>query len=185
MKLEQQIEKLAELGITLNKDVSIEDLLYSFERDAYESRPFDLLLFIFGAEVERPPYQRYSDDVWNFDTKCIVSTGNYVQIVQQLCTLSGDVDYLKDVTDFVNLEKGEAWLKYQVGKQFRKWTIEVNGKWVDRMTLSYLMDDIERDGKRFYYKDNGQAMILFFLDEATAATLNQWSANALELVNPF
>ena len=46
------------------------------------------------------------------------------------------------------------------------------------------MDDIQRDGRRFYFKDNGQAMVLFYLDPGTAEELNRLSNNALKPALP-
>ena len=166
MKLEEQLAKLAEAGIALNEGITIDDLLYSFDRDAYESRPFDLVLFILGAEVEREPWGRdFCSRVWNFDSECILSSGDYTRIVKKLCVLSGDPDYLGEIEDYFDLESEEAWLKYTISgpeKKKRNWSVEVSDDWADMLTINYVMDDIERDGKKFYYKDNGQAMILFF-----------------------
>ncbi|MBA3530967.1 MAG: hypothetical protein H0T73_03455 [Ardenticatenales bacterium] len=64
----------------------------------------------------------------------------------------------------------------------RDWTVEVNDDWADMLTLSYVMADIERNGKRFYFKDNGQAMILFYLDTKTAVRLNALAGDALHPV---
>ena len=63
--------------------------------------------------------------------------------------------------------------------------MEVNDDWVDGMVISYVMDDIEGSTggtRHFYWKDNGQAMVLFFLDRDTAAALNELSGNALQRV---
>ncbi len=185
MKLEEQIQKLGEFGLQLNDDVSIDDLLYSFDRESYEDQPFDLILFVLGIEVEREPWDRFvSSHVWNFDTECIISTGDYVKIVKRLCELSGDPDYLTEVSDRVDLDSKEAWLKYNCKDTKRNWDIEIYDDWVDRMTLSYVMEDIERDGKHFYFKDNGQAMILFYLSVDIAKELNSLSNNALQRVIP-
>ena len=82
MKLETQLEQLGELGLILNPGITIEDILYSFARQAFEDKPFELLLFSFGIEVERASWgRRICNRVWNFDTECIVSTGDYVKIV--------------------------------------------------------------------------------------------------------
>lgn len=183
MKLETQIQKLADLGLPLNEGITIDDLLYSFDRGDFEKKPFNLILFALGIEVEKPPYAPICDKVWNFDTECITSTGDYVRIVKQLCKLSGDPDYLTNISDHIDFKTDEAWLKYQFGKVSRNWIVELDGDWVDRMTISYVIDDIERDGKRFYYKDNGQAMILFYLDEVIAKEINDLSGGALETVN--
>ncbi|OJJ20615.1 hypothetical protein BKI52_16615 [marine bacterium AO1-C] len=181
MILEQQLEKLADIGLHLNPDVSIDDLMYSFEREAFENTPFDLLLFTLGMEVEREPWgRRVSNHAWDFDTECIYQTGDYVTIVKNLCRLSGNENYLKDVSDYVNLNAQKAWLKYTREGQPYHMNVEVNDDWVDTMAMSNIIEDIERDGKRFYFKDNGQAMIIFYLDEKTAQELNKLSNNALE-----
>jgi hypothetical protein len=105
-----------------------------------------------------------------------------IRIVKRLCEVSGSADCLDDIRDFVDLESGSAWLKYKVNGTDRDWPIEVNDDWADTLTLSKVMNDIQRDGYRFYFKDNGQAMVLFFLDSATAQELNRLSCNQLEQV---
>jgi hypothetical protein len=185
MRLEEQLAKLAELGLKLNEGVTVDDLLYSFDRKAYEERPFDLLLFVLGIEVERAPWDRpVCSRAWNFDTECITTTGDYTRIVRRLCEVAGQPDYLKDVSDFVDLDAGKAWLKYEVDGTARNWPVEVDNDWADTLTLSYVMDDLQHDGRRFFSKDNGQAMVLFYLDSTTAAELNRISNNALKPVIP-
>ncbi len=183
MTLEEQLAKLAALGLKLDDGITVDDILYSFDRKEYEERPFDLILFVLGIEVERAPWGRsVCSRVWNFDTECIGSTGDYVRIVKRLCQVAGQPDCLKDFSDFVNIDAGKAWLKYKVDGTERNWPVEVNDDWADTLTLNYVMDDIERDGRRFYFKDNGQAMVLFYLDPQTAAELNRLSNNALKPV---
>ena len=183
MTLEQQLEKLAELGIRLDDGISIDDLLYSFGRAEYEETPFKLILFVLGIEVERAPWGRsICSRVWNFDTECINSTGDYARIVKRLCHVAGKPDCLVDISDHVDIEAGEAWIKYQVGDAERTWDAEVNDDWADTLTLSYVMEDIESEGQRFYSMDNGQAMVLFYLDSKTASELNRLSGNVLKPV---
>lgn len=180
MTLEEQLARLAKLGLKLDDGITVDDLLYSFGRETYEERPFDLVLFVLGTEVEREPWGRsVCSRVWNFDTECIGGTGDYVGIVNRLCRVAGQPDRLTDVSDFVDIDAGNAWLRYKVNGSERNWTVEVNDDWADTLTLNYVMDDIERDGHRFYCKDNGQAMVLFYLDPQTAAELNRLSNNAL------
>jgi len=185
MTLEKQIDTLAALGLPLNDGITVDDLLYSCDRDSYEKEPFDTILFIFGGEVEREPWGRsICSRVWNFDTECINDNGDYVSIVKRICDVADSSNRITNIQDSVNIESGEAWLKYEIDGTARDWTVEVNDDWVDRMTLSYLLDDIERDRKRFYYKDNGQAMILFYLDSETAEEFNRLTNKALKLVTP-
>jgi hypothetical protein len=185
MTLEQQLAKLATLGLKLDDGVTVDDLVYSFGREDYEERPFDLILFVLGIEVEREPWGRsVCSQVWNFDTECIASSGDYTEIVKRLCKVAGHPDHLKDISDFVDLDAGKAWLKYNVNGTERNWPVEVNGDWADTLTLSYVMNDLQHDGRRFFLKDNGQAIVLFYLDPAAAAELNKLSNNALKPVLP-
>ncbi|WP_295613999.1 hypothetical protein [Chamaesiphon sp. GL140_3_metabinner_50] len=190
MKLEAQLDELAKLGLVLNSGITIEDLLYSLDRSELEQEPFEQLLFLFGSEVEREPWgRRICDRVWNFDTECIVSTGDYVNIVKNLCLLTGKPDYLTDVVDYINVDStnmtaSECWLEYTLGDRQQRWSIEANDDWADMMTITYVMEDLQHDGKQFYSKDNGQAMILFYLDRATADRLGDLCDEDLEPVIP-
>src|SRR5438876_6049041 len=104
MTLEEQLATLADFGLKLDDDVTVDDILYSFSRQDYEERPFDLILFVLGIEVEREPWGRsVCSRVWNFDLECIVETGDYVSIVKRLCQLAGQPDCLEDVSDFVDI----------------------------------------------------------------------------------
>lgn len=181
--LEQQLAKLAELGLKLDDGITIDDLLFSSDRKDYEERPFDLILFTLGIEVEREPWGRsVCSRAWDFDTECITSTGDYVQIVKRLCQVAGRPDCLKDVSDFVDIDGGKAWLKYKVDGTERNWSVKMEDDWADMETVSHVMNDIERDAHRFYFIDNGQAMVLFYLDSEKASELNRLSNNALKPV---
>lgn len=185
MKFEDQLAQLASIGLTLNPGVTVDDLLYSFGREAYEKRPFELILFTLGVEVEREPWGRsFCARVWNFDTECIYGDGTYTAITKRLCVLASKPAALTDIADHVDLEGGEAWLKYKTGGISRHWTVEVNSDWVDTMVVSYIMGDLEADGCKFYGKDNGQAVVLFYLDGEAAEKLNGWSGRALRPMLP-
>ena len=181
----RQLEQLAKLGFTLNEGITIDDLIYSFDRESFEDEPFDLLFFALGSEVSREPWGRdVCSRIWNFDTECIYKAGDYVEILQRLCQVADNPQLLSDIRDSVDVESGEAWLKYSVDGQARSWDVEVNGDWADTITLTYVMQDIERDGRRFYSLDNGQAMILFYLDETTAKEVDRLSSEPLKPVVP-
>jgi hypothetical protein len=183
MKLEEQLAELARAGLELEPGVTVDDLLYSFDRESIEAKPFDLLLFLFGVEVEREPWGRaFCRKVWNFDTECIESSGAYVAIVQRLADVAGATGRLTDVRDHVDIEGGEAWLEYTLDGKHRRCVAEVRDDWADMEVVCCVMEDLAAGGRRFYSKDNGQAMILFFLDEAAARRINELSNGALEPV---
>lgn len=106
MRLEQQLAKPAELGLRRGEGISLDDLRCSYPRAYYEKRPFDLILFVLGHEVEREPWGRcVCSRVWNFDTECMSASADYTQIVSRLAEISGDPDGL--VGDSVDLDA--AW----------------------------------------------------------------------------
>ncbi len=180
MTLEEQLRILGELGLCLNQGVTIDDLLYSFDRAVYEREPFGVLLFMLGAEVEREPWgRRICDRVWNFDTECITSTGDYSRIVKKLCALAGCDDRLQEIDDELSIEDGVCWLSYVCDGKERHWPIEVRDDWADTLTLCYVMADIEQAGQRFYSRDNGQAMVLFYLTEDRARAINALREHSL------
>jgi hypothetical protein len=79
----------------------------------------------------------------------------------------------------VDIEEGTAWIEYTVDGKQRRWDIEVNDDWADTMIVAYLMGDLERDGHLFRAKDNGQAMVLFYLDDAAARRLSELAQEPL------
>jgi len=179
--LEQQLETLAQLDLPLNDGVTVDDLLYSWDREEYENQPYDTILFMLGSEVEREPWGRHvCDRAWNFDVECVEGTGSYVTIVRNLCRVAGMPDLITDLEDFVDIENETAWLKYTIDGKQRRHTIVVDNDWADSETVSKVMEDIERDENRFYAKDNGQASIWFYLDSSTADKLNALTGNALK-----
>jgi hypothetical protein len=180
MTLEKQLESLADLGLQMNPGITVDDLLYSYERIEYESDPFELILFIFGNEVERETWGRqFCERAWTFDTECIDSTGSYMRIAEKFCRVAGMPTLFKHIEDFVDLAKGKAWLKYWVDGNERFYTIPVDNDWADPATVGSIMKDIERHGNRFYGKLDGQSTTWFYLNHETAEALNRLANGAL------
>jgi len=181
MKLELQLAKLAELGLELNANITLEDLLFSFDREAYEHPAFDLLLSAFGMEVEcGAPGRNVCSRVWNFDTECIYESGNYTDIVKRLCEVVGSPHALTEIADHVNHDVQDGWLQYKLNGTMRHWKLEINDASADVQTLSHVLKDLEHGKHRFFFKENGEALVLFFLDEKTAAALNVLTHDALK-----
>ncbi|MFF9321356.1 hypothetical protein ACF1BP_27265 [Streptomyces sp. NPDC014735] len=173
MRLGEQLDRLAELGLPLAADRTVDELLYSWPREEYERKPFDLVLFALGCEVEAEPWGRwFCDRAWHFDTECVRGRGSYVAIARQLCRTAGRPDALSDLRDHVDLGAEEAWIEYTADDRRVNWPIEVRDDWADLMVVGYLMDELEHGGQRFHVRPNGQAMTLFYLDDDAAGRLN-------------
>jgi hypothetical protein len=181
--LERQLALLAELGLPLDDGVTVDDLLYSFDREDYEAAPYDLVLFVLGSEIEREPWGRaFCSRVWNFDPECIEGPGDYAKIVRRLAKLAGGVDYVRDVKDEIDVEQKRAWVEYVVNGRVRKLTARVDDDWCDDKVLAKIMRDVERDESRFFVKEDGQAMVLVYLPPAHAERIKSLAGGpALEL----
>jgi hypothetical protein len=143
MKLEAQLAELAALGLALEPDVTIDDLLCSFDRAQYEERPFDLVLFALGIEVERQPWGRpVCRRVWNFDAECIEGDGAYVAIVTALGWVAGATHRLSSVADHVDLDAGEGWVEYTLDGKRRHCDVEIQDDWADMQVVTQIMADL-------------------------------------------
>lgn len=182
MKLEAQIEKLAELGLPLNPGITVEDLLVSWPREEYEQAPFDTILFTYGIEVEEKPWGRFfCDRAWNFDAECICADGDYAAIVRQFHRISGRQKLLEELSDHVDLESGRARLQFTIEGTRRWFEPRVDNDWVDPEVAAAIMQDMRGEGYDFYGKDNGQATVWFYMTPGNASVLNTLAGNVFGL----
>ena len=178
MLLEKQLAALEEFDFTLEPSVTIDDLLYSGERSDFESPPFDLIFFVLSGEIEREPWgRRFCRRIWNLDYECIEEDGDYVRIVEELSAVAGRPDALQEVSEHFDVDGGSGWLKYVVGGVERVWDVKVDGDWADPTLIANVMGDLESGRRRFFGLDNGQAMIVCYLDGEQADKLNRLSKN--------
>ena len=179
VSLEEQLAELEKCGVRLNEGISIDDLLYSFDREEYEENPYNTILYVVGFEVEREPWGRYfSDNAWDFDVECIEDNGDYERIVRNFARITGSTNRITDLEDSVDHEDA-IWLKYKIDGQERKFDIPIDNDWADADTVSEIMEDVEIDGKDFYAVDNGQATVWFYLDNSSAKRLMKLSKGLL------
>ncbi|MEV4195922.1 hypothetical protein, partial [Streptomyces toxytricini] len=111
--------------------------------------------------------------------------GAYVRIARELCRTAGRPEAFTDIRDHVDLGTGEAWIAYTVDGRRQRWTAEVCDDWADTMVAGYLMDDLERgaeDGRRFWTRDGGQTMSLYWLRPDDAHAVSALLAPAQPLV---
>lgn len=182
MRLESQIEKLSEIGLTLNPGIDLDHFFLSFDRSEYERKPFDLILFVYGTEVEEQPWGRFfCDKAWNLDYECICEDGDYVNIVRNLHRLTGGSRKIENLSDRVDLENNFASLTYTVDGVEKNHRIKVNDDWADPETVSSIMRDLKSEDANFYAMENGQASVWFYLDQKSAHDLNTLAGNIFNL----
>ena len=182
MRLETQIEKLAELGLSLNRGITVDDFLISFPREEYEEDPFEAILFTYGIEVEEQPWGRFfCDRVWNFDAECICDEGDYTKIVEEFHRISGKRKSLIDLSDQIDLEAGKATLQFTIDGNHREFKPRIDNDWVDPDVASAIMRDMRGEGFDFYGLDNGQSTVWFYMTSENAISLNLLAGNVFGL----
>jgi len=158
---ELQVSTLAGCGIKLAPGLAPAALLESFDRDTFEAEPYRLLLTCMGGEAENESQAGEtgypSDNIWHFDTECIEDHGAYAAIARRLKDLAQGELPLEDITDYVDVEAGEARVAFRLGGQSYRWEAKVEDDWVDPSILSRFSELLSRAGtsRRFTYIDLG------------------------------
>ncbi len=131
VSLEEQLATLARCGISPAQGITVGHLLSVLDRESYEEEPYLPLLITLGGELETPPYLQFSDRLWHFDTECIEGPGSYAVIAHRMAALAGGALPMEAITDYVDLDAGEAWLEFRLDGVDVHWDATVDGDWVD------------------------------------------------------
>ncbi len=182
--LEDQIAALADAGLVLAPGRTIEELLQSWAREDYEADPWNLLLFMYGSEVEAEPWGRaFCERGWNFDMECLEQAGDYARAFQQIVRITGQPGLVTDLSDDFSPDAETAVIRYTVMGQARTLKARVDNDWADPEAVGAFFRDLEAAAKgasRFWAADNGQASVLFFVTKAEAAKINALSPGILQ-----
>lgn len=177
IRLETQIDALKSAGLTLAPGRTIEELLTSWPREDYESDPYNLILFMYGSDVEAEPWGRaFCERGWNFDMECLVQKGDYVSAFENILRITGQPQIATGLSDNFNIAAKTCEIRYSLNGQPKVLNAGIDNDWADPQAVAAFLRDIETaisDGRHFWAADNGQASILFFLTDAEAAKVNQ------------
>jgi hypothetical protein len=164
MSLENQLEVLAKCGLNLRQGITANHLLISLEREEIESKPFDLLMWTLGGDVEEEPYERISNDVWNVDTERIENGGDYAYIAHRIADMARDDLPLENVRDLVDWDNAQAWLSLSMDGEDYHWDFAFNDDWVDMEVFNHFQNLlVKRNSKRrlrIWDVDGGQAFLM-------------------------
>lgn len=177
IRLETQIDALKRGGLTLAPGRTIEELLTSWPREDYESDPYNLILFMYGSDVEAEPWGRaFCERGWNFDMECLVQKGDYVSAFENILRITGQPQIATGLSDNFDIAAKTCEIRYSLNGQPKVLKARIDNDWADPQAVAAFLRDIETaisDGRHFWAADNGQASILFFLTDAEAAKVNE------------
>ncbi len=153
-----QYEKLASVGITLNRHYTFQYLVrFLREEDLTTLRD---MLSAMGDTMGRPPHLYFSDSVWWIDTECIDDPSAYASIAERMSDLAAPELPLK------NMRSGFYWLEFEFkGKPYR-WDFKAQDDWADEAVFTKFSDLLKAQGakRRFAYSPGGQDFCLIYTD---------------------
>lgn len=145
ISIEQQIEKLAAIGVRLNPPFTAETLLEEFAREKFEERPYVGAIITMGGYKDGLPL---SDNIFHLDTESIEGSGDYAYIAERMRDLAqGDLP-IENIHDHFDRENGDAWVAFDLStsglqattddetRQKYEWHARVKEKWIDPEILS-------------------------------------------------
>ena len=139
MTLEQQLEQLASCGIVLAPGITVNDLLEYYDREHYESEPFESLVATMGMDTETDPPTPMCERLWLVDYECTQEGVTYADVIDRLQLLSGRVLPITNVTD--ECDQGGAtdhwprWMEFDLDGKRTRWELEDLGGWLDHDVL--------------------------------------------------
>jgi hypothetical protein len=153
--LEEQLNMLAQCGIQLKPEFSVETLLESFAREKYETSRYIGTLIRMGGELEREPFTPLSNNIWHFDAECIEDEGDYVRIAERMRDLAQGELPIENIRDRVDVENGDAWLEFDLRGETVHWGARVKEDWIDPDILSNFCALLQHQNgtRRFTYFD--------------------------------
>ena len=182
--LEQKLEILADCGFKLATPFTVDELLTSWDRDAFELLGFDLVLVGLGMTEEREPWRNHCVNLWHFDTECIEDHGDYQRIVERMVEMIQGALVLENIEDYVDVENKIAWLSFTFQGEKIKLELTVNNDWVDWQVFHKLSEILQMAGSKqlfVYHNLGGQDGLIGCVSQDQLAKLNANDINFVPL----
>ncbi|MEC0264723.1 hypothetical protein [Paenibacillus anseongense] len=183
ISIEEQLENLGRVGITLKGNIEIRDIL-TFKIKYYEERPYIHLLMRMGSEIDSDG-EFISDgyptnDAWCFDRECIEDHGDYVQRLERIAVMLEPELSVTDIKDYVDIQEGKVWIAFKANGTSYRYSLSVQDDWLSLEIFIIFSELLAESGssKRFFYADTGNEILVVLIEQNQFHQLN-------ELINIF
>jgi len=164
LTVEEQYAKVKSLGIELKQGMNLNQVISGCGREGYEEKPYLLLYISLGSEMalDDHSFTYPSDDIWHLDRECIEDHGDYIPIIERISDLLKDEIIVNDIADYVDIENNEIWVSFTIDGKAYKYELAVDNDWLDMGIFKIFSELLEEYGcgKRFYYYDLGQGVLV-------------------------
>ena len=131
MPLEQQLKTLADCGVALSPDATLDDLFSHYPREEYEAEPYKELIPVLGFEMERDVFGPLCPRLWMCDYERVEDHGAYADVIARLHQMSGKRLPISGISDFVDIDAGTAWVEFDLAGSRIHWDAKVDNDWLD------------------------------------------------------
>jgi hypothetical protein len=126
-----QLTELAKLGFTPAAEVTPDDWVAFHPLSDYEAKPYYHIIEALGSEIQRDDYLPMCSSLWMCDYERIEDHGAYREIIERLQLLSGSQLPISNISDFVDIEEGKAWVEFDLGGVRQHWDAKIDNDWMD------------------------------------------------------
>lgn len=171
---DEQWKTFQKLGFTINPEIgssAVEDLR---KDKLIEEHPYRMFYMYLGGETAKEPWLPLTDRVWDFDTEAIEDHGAYVEIMKNLERISRGELKFENLRDYVDLEKGIAWVSFSVKGKNYKWNLKVDDDWADPALFTKtveLTQILKTRGRYTYFDTGGQNAVIYETSEGRDAII--------------
>ena len=165
VNFEVQLETFIKLGFQLSTGTDTSDINRWGGHEEFENAPYSLMYMTLRQTIEKEPWTPITNKCWDFDTEAIEDHGAYIRIIENLERITRGELKFENIKDYVDIEKGEAWVSFTLNSIRYKWDLTVDDDWVDTTLFSKIVDLTKRQntkGKYTFYSTGGQNIVIGF-----------------------
>lgn len=129
--LEEQLKALADCGVRLSAEATVEDLFMFHSREEHEATPYKELIPTLGFEMERDSFAPICNRLWMCDYERVEDHGAYTDVIARLQQMSEDTLPISNITDYVDIEEETAWVEFDLDGSRIHWDANVDNDWLD------------------------------------------------------
>jgi len=187
VSFENQLQIFEQLNFDLNAGIDTSDInRWPGGHKEFEQSPFSLMYITLGQEIEREPFTPLTNKCWDFDTEAIEDHGAYIRIIENLPRITRGELIFSDIKDFVDIEKGKAWVSFTLNGDNYKWDMKVDNDWVDTdlfPKMVALTNKYNTKGKYTYYDTGGQDAVIGFETSESLAEIKKATGLKIDWLN--
>lgn len=140
------MKALKKCGIAPFSGIGLSEIL-KFRRDAYQEKPYLLLLIALGGSTSRQ--MPISPNIWHVHRDSVKRSGDYAAAADRIVGLTRGCLPLANISDLLDAENEAATLRFTLNDTCYEWTFSWNGASLDNSLFTrFALLLHERDSSR-------------------------------------